>query len=280
MLGDVTKFLDWAVKVDEHEDPNVDSLTNKDTAAKEVAEADPDAAPPQYTDNEVTTSKTVEAHEGGVFQQLTTALEASLDAYAPAMVSSFVHERLHRRQSISSSSVSSDLSTVGSFASAADTSQALGVHADAKSLNSDSTSIQSDMTKPRDKHHDKEMQKIKEAKAKLTDRLAKKREEESEKLKKSQDDENSEAAKALEKHNKEIKKQEERHQKEMDKLEARREREMKKFEDKKRKQNDRDATQKLTRERDEFRDQVDLLKKENALLRERIESLESPGTNT
>lgn len=86
------------------------------------------------------------------------------------------------------------------------------------------------------------------------------------------------AAKAQEKHEREMKKHEEKYRKELAKIEKRQEKERKKMEAKMKKQADKDDKLRLTRERDEARQELGLVKKEVESLRNVIADLQKENT--
>ena len=126
--------------------------------------------------------------------------------------------------------------------------------------------------------HEKEMAKLQERKAAVDAKLAKQREKITSQS--SQDSEKDQQAlkKAEEKHQKELKKQDEKHQKEVAKLEQKKKREVEKLEEKKRKQMDKDDKSRLTRERDEARAELDILKSAKDLLTRQVGELQKENT--
>lgn len=87
-----------------------------------------------------------------------------------------------------------------------------------------------------------------------------------------------ESAKAQEKHEREMKKHEEKYRKELAKVERKREKEQKKMEAKMKKHADKDEKSRLTRERDEAREELDLVKKEAESLRHIVADLQKENT--
>lgn len=87
-----------------------------------------------------------------------------------------------------------------------------------------------------------------------------------------------ETTKAQEKHDREMKKHEEKYQKELAKIERKREKEQKKMEAKMKKHVDKDEKSRLTRERDEARQELGLIKKEAASLRQIVADLQKENT--
>ncbi|KIX95856.1 uncharacterized protein Z520_08564 [Fonsecaea multimorphosa CBS 102226] len=126
--------------------------------------------------------------------------------------------------------------------------------------------------------HDKEMAKLSDRRAAVDAKFAKQREKLTSQTSKDTEKEQHALKKAEEKHQRELKKHEERYHKEVAKLEEKRKREAKKLEEKKRKQVDKDEKSRLTRERDEARAELELLKKEQELLTRQIGELQRENT--
>ncbi|TKA23887.1 hypothetical protein B0A50_07022 [Salinomyces thailandicus] len=297
MLGDMTKFLDWATgfgdrvpdpeedldKQQQASEQNAKAADTQEqpttTPAEGVANTSPDHAPKRKPATEPA------PQQDGIMSKL----EAGLDAYAPVAVSSGYHNYMHPDEEDSSSS--SDSTSVNSFMSAEsmrDSPEAAGLappnaSTEALSLASRQSSAElafagkagdKDSTNPQEK----EVLKVAREREKVDRKLAKKRAEEEEKLKKSQEKDQSEQDKVKEKLAKDMKKAEEKHRKEIEKLERKKEKEAKKLEDKRRKKDDASKLSMVSRERDEFRGQLDSFKRENQLLLGRIEELQRENT--
>ncbi|KAK4986222.1 hypothetical protein LTR50_005451 [Elasticomyces elasticus] len=304
---DTVKFFNWACGKDELPDSYEDA--DKQTKASlQIAETHNASAAgitaPQTNGHLAGISTTApptptrqQGGRGGIFSALTSAVES----YAPAPVASYAHSYLHPEQShepLSSSNQtphardispdSSDSSSTNSFASAeegesdAPVPPAMGSAAasiDNLSLTSTFSSPESALTSNKNlSPQEKEILKISQQRQKLEEKLAKKRTQESEKLKSVQSKEQADIIKARERHEREMKKTEEKHQKELQKLQERKEKEERKLEQKRQKALDRDALAKVTRERDESRNQVDLLRKENQLLKDQVRTLQKENT--
>jgi len=126
--------------------------------------------------------------------------------------------------------------------------------------------------------HTKEITKLADQKAAMDAKFAQQREKISSQANKDTEKEEQALRKAEEKHEREIKKHEEKYKKELARLEAKKAKEAKKVDEKKRKQQDKDEKGRLTRERDEARAQLELLKKENALFQRQIGELQKENT--
>lgn len=126
--------------------------------------------------------------------------------------------------------------------------------------------------------HNKEITKLADQKAAMDAKFAQQRERISSQANKDTEKERQALRKAEEKHEREIKKQEEKYKKELARLEAKKSKEAKKLVEKQRKQQDKDEKSRLTRERDEARAQLELLKKENDLFQRQIGELQKENT--
>lgn len=289
MLADLTKFLDWACAMDEVPDP--DTNVNPEEKA-------PDADPPrdngkvETTANQPLTAKVDQSSNGdppkGVLSSLGQAIQHSIDAYAPAVVSRNINHYVHFEQPEDESSESSDDSSVVSFLSAeennpdfpAASTPSLLRH---KSTPSDSSLALRSNIDPKDlNHHDKEANKAAKDRQKISDKLTKKLEEEEDRYQKaiSKDPEPSETdkTKALERRDREIKKLEERHAHAVEKLRAKEEKERAKADERRRKKDDANKVSLVSRERDDFRTRAELSRRENGLLMAQVEQLQHENT--
>lgn len=297
MLGDVHKWLDWATKVNEEE------AVGTQAAEKMEAVAVAAETPPTDTKGEakvVTTSppvvekprprsatEPVPQQQEGVVSHLTQALGAGIDAYAPAAVSTYMHNYTDATPALaddgydsSSSSSSSD-----SFMSAEEMRR-MSLAGDEDPLGTDpaassQVSLASLETLKQQRslgHHEKEVLKLAKQREKLDRKLAKKREDEEARLRRARESESGEQEKAKERHDREVKKSEEKHQREIQKLESKKEKEARKAEEKRQKRDERDVVSKVTRERDQFRSQMELLRKEVEILHEQVGDLQRENT--
>ncbi|EXJ92404.1 hypothetical protein A1O3_00955 [Capronia epimyces CBS 606.96] len=126
--------------------------------------------------------------------------------------------------------------------------------------------------------HDKEIAKLAERKAAMEAKFAQQKEKINSQASKETEKEQQALKKAEAKHERELRKQEEKFQKELAKLEEKKKKEAKKMEEKKRKQTDKDEKARLTRERDEARAELELLKKEQEIYMRQIGELQKENT--
>ncbi|KAJ9620600.1 hypothetical protein H2203_007807 [Taxawa tesnikishii (nom. ined.)] len=299
MCSDIVKFLDWACGKDDIPDPDDPEADKEAQDAAAQVNADPSEAPstngasaqPQSQSQPATQSVQPPA-QGGVISHFTNALEAGLDAYAPTYVSQYAHQYLDQepgqqptqQPAAQTEGYDDDSSDTSSFASAEDFHSALDRKftdqpaPSTDTLGSTPSTPESMTSTKASNHHERELDRLNRRKEKLDHKLAKKREEEEAKLADHRRKDSAELAKAEEKHEKEKRKAEEKHAREMKKLEAKKEKELRKAEDKRRKHADRDMVSRLGRERDEFRNQAEVLKKELDLLREQLGELQRENT--
>lgn len=172
------------------------------------------------------------------------------------------------------SSISSDSSSM-SFASAEDHFEPSLSRRTTSSL---SSSLKNKGTTTTLSSHDKELAKLNERKRTLDEKLARLREKETKDKQELTIREEERLRKAEEKHAREIQKQEQRYKKEVAKLEARRARDAAKEEERKRKAEDKVERTRLAREKDELRQQLDIVLKERDLLKEQVGALQRENT--
>lgn len=240
---------------------------------------------------------------GGIISSLTQAIGTGIDNYAPAAVSGMLHRQLGSPSPPTPSSTEDDddtssVSSGVSFLSASEhrpEGTTLNYEVDPRSSDSlagdrsftpDLSTPGSTVTLDKDgkpqrpqpsrklTQHEKDLVKLAHKREKLEQELAKKRASEEAKLRSAEEKSHAEAAKQQEKIEKELAKMEEKHKKEMAKLEAKREKEARKIEEKRQKRKERDEGSAVARERDEFRSQVALWRREAEILRERLVELE------
>jgi hypothetical protein len=303
MLGDVHKWLDWATKYNAENAVSTQAPENMEEGEHKVVAADAVVTNTNGEAKVVTTSppvverprprsatEPVPQQQEGVVSHLTQALGAGIDAYAPASVSMYMHTYTDGTGApadddydSSSSSSSSD-----SFMSAEESRRMSIVAEDplnpTKSdspAGSSQVSLASLETLKQQRslgHHEKEVLKLAKQREKLDRKLAKKREDEEARLRRARESESGEQEKAKERHDREVRKSEEKHRREMEKLESRKDKEARKAQEKRQKRDERDVVSRVTRERDQFRGQMELLRKEVELLHEQVGDLQKENT--
>lgn len=311
MLGDIHKWLDWATVLNENEAVEAQTTEKSTPAAQETTTAavpaqadgsnDAKATPPPAHAAKSKSPQSAPApapapqQQDGVMSHLSQALEAGIDNYAPAAVSSYMHGRTDSTPTLnddSDSDSSSTASSAASFMSAEEMHRhstaeekttpppppTTDPSASASTSQISLASLDTLRTQRSPTHHEKEVQKLAEKRSKLDRKLAKKREDEEARLRRARESESGEQAKAKERHDREVKKSEEKHARELAKLESRKEREARKAQEKRAKRDERDVVSKVSRERDQFRGEVDLLRREVELLHEQLGDLQRENT--
>jgi len=253
IVQDAVKFLDWACAKDD------------DVEAEVTAGTDRSAETPKAHDTERTFSPTEANGMGaGVGTSIVDRTGEAGSQYS-----------LRRTRSDSSSSTSS---SAESFASAEQFTTARdGLPID-REIPTPSTSSQQSLPLNEDTHHHKGLQKIEEKKEQLKAKLEEAREKHESGLQAETQKTDKEMQKANEKHEREKKKQQEKFEKEMRKLEERREKETRKLLLRQQKEADKNQLAKAQRERDEYKQRMDILEQENKLLKEQIGDLQHENT--
>jgi chromosome segregation ATPase len=181
------------------------------------------------------------------------------------------------QRSVSNSS-SSTASSVDSFASAEQfTSAPEGLPVD-NTMPTPSTASEVSVPIDDDSHHARELNKIEAKKVQLREKLEQDRGRYGLALANESEKSQKEIDKAAERHAREKKKQEEKYAKEIRKLEERRERETRKLLARQQKEAEKSKLASTQRERDEYKQRLDLLEDENRLLKEQIRELQMENT--
>ena len=307
IVGDASKFLDWACskdmeELDSDDDESPIGRDEGDTAGEEHAKQhkhhphhDHEHDIHNYQTNghlvgiegysngpNETVPSPQDTNRGGLYGMMAGAAGAAgaiIYNHTPAIIAEhFPHYGSEsqtldqtRPRPISSSSGFST-STVGTFTSALSGNE--HEEYEASSIKSTTSSFQTKTAV----QQDKELQKLEEKKRKLDEKLNKAREKE---VSKKTDDSEREAEalrRAEEKHEREVKKQAEKYKKEMEKLERKKEKEAAKLEEKRRKAAEKDERTALLRQVEELKAENLLLKKEKDLLRSSIGELQAENT--
>jgi hypothetical protein len=302
IVADAYKFLNWATQQDEpvpktmNERPNThmdrrasfESWRANGTLAG-ISEHEPieekEVAPAAGTEKDV--AETEPLAQSGIFANVTGALSTTINTYAPQAVLDRINGASNPKQTTQSFPPTSadamyeedDAASTISSTSFASADSHLGDTDDSPSLSSSLTSPSKERgDKTSSSPHDKELQKLAERRAALDKKLASSRE----KLIKDNENQSAKEKEALkkaeEKHEKELKKQEEKYKKEVARLEAKKEKEAKKIEERKKRQADKDEKARLTRERDEAREELEVLKKEREIWQKQVGDLQKENT--
>ena len=318
IVADASKFLDWACKKEHPEDEvealetgDTEHIKAKKQEALHAAELnghsagvggfngsegmesqDPPMAAVKAVPEAIVHPDTMSS--SGLLDSVAKAAYASLETYAPqavldrlsghspspSMSASIPSLKSGNDKSIvngipksspRSASVSS-ISSVGSFASAEDHFEGA----------EDTLSTTSSQTPSKDKKamspHEKALASLDERKRLLKDKLNKAREKETKDKEELTSKEQERVRKAEEKHAQEVAKQEEKYKKEIARLEAKRRKEAAKVEERKKRAEDKDEKAKLTREKEEMRQQLEVATQERDLLKEQVGALQKENT--
>ncbi|KAL8822687.1 MAG: hypothetical protein Q9191_006581 [Dirinaria sp. TL-2023a] len=294
IVADAGKFVDWACKKEhptaeagaedtvngdaQHE--NIEALeTNGHLAGLEQ----PGSEDSTKTFREDLLGASVEP-QPGMMSSFASTVRAGVEAYAPQAVI----DRLPDHEMAQSATLETgvpgypddarSLSATASTTSFASAEEGFEDNLSTKSSPSRDGSTHS-QTSPSNLRHEKALAKLNERKKALDASFAKIREKELKDKEELTSKENQRLRKAEERHQRELAKQEDRYRKEVAKVEAKRAKEALKEEDKKRKEQDKDDKMRLTRERDEARQELELVKNERDILQDQVGALQKENTS-
>lgn len=303
IVADASKFLNWACAIDLKDLEGGDDVENaqSDKESASLAKEEPQdfnanghLAGLDDSDERLSAGKAAEpatSNDGGLYNMAVGAAGAAgefITTHASNMAPSYLPgqfpdpsktsaegaETSMRRDSTSTTASSS---SVGSFTSALSHGPFSGheVVDDAAS----SKSVANSLTRSRaSSQQEKELQKLEDKRRKLDEKLNKARDNELKKKSEDTQKEQEATKKAEERHEREVAKLEAKKEKEMAKLEAKRRKEEQKAEEKKRKAIEKDDKTRMTRELDEIRAEVLVLRKEKDLLRNQVGDLQAENT--
>ena len=251
IVQDAVKFLNWACAKDDEADATVDTpKAHEDGHRMSIADSNGNSA--------------------GVGTSI-----ADTPSHQRHMSQNSSQLGLQRTASISSSNSSS---STDSFASAEQfTTAREGIPVDT-SIPTPSTMSQQSLPLADESLQHKGLEKIEEKKEQLKVKLEQAREKRDTDLQAESTKTEKEIQKANERHERDKKKQETKYQKEVRKLEERREKETRKLLARQQKEADKNQLQKTQRERDEYKQRMDILEQENKLLKGQIGELQRENT--
>jgi len=299
IVTDAGKFLDWACRKehpatepgaenahDYDQDKNLEAFqTNGHLAGLETLDERIAPTSPEQEELVAEPQGAVAEPQGGFLANITNAAKTGVEAYAPRAIT----DRLEGSQQPQPSATqdpnvtlndkddddSSSTTSTMSFASAEE-----GINDSLSTKSSPSQDASSKHTvSPVQSRHDRELSKLNERKKALDEKFAKSREKETRDKDMLTSKEQERLRKAEEKHQREIAKQEEKYKKEVAKLEVKRVKEASKEEDKRKKEQDKDEKARLTRERDEARQELDVMKQERDILSDQVGALQRENTS-
>lgn len=298
ITADAAKFLDWATtiedtpEIEEGSQPSQEGATQQQQPDRQIKRKSTEhssaagnshlagIAPPA-TRSESTFEPSTPFHTG-VIASLTSAVQSGIELYAPTVVQNNLPEFMHpsSRRGYDSDTSSSD----DSFESFDDTVEYKTAHEGPRSPDllaseSDISLFPDDSSEITEKglerretdssehvRYEKELAKLNAKRRQLDAKMDRVKEDEAKRTKALGEKDDKDAEKTKEKIEKEKKKQEGKYEKELRKLEHKKEKESKRLEDRQRKHRDKDQLSRVTRERNEYRRQVEILRRENELL--------------
>ena len=288
IVTDASKFLDWACKK-EHEAllPEGEGTTISDTNASTSKDLEAyqtngrlaglDGSSP---DNQPLEEAAVISQ--GLFANLATMAKTGVESYAPQVIV----EQLHNDQGIAPSeqnpSSASDearyADNVSSISSTTFASAEEGFEDDtsARSISSRSARFPESVDQS---PFEKELAKLHDRKKASDQKLAKSREKDLKDQEELSSKEQGRLRKAEEKHKREIEKQEERYKREVARLEAKRAKEMAKEEERRKRELDKDEKARLAREKEELKQELEVIRKERDIFRDQVGALQRENTS-
>ena len=274
------------------------NITGPD-GAKVAKEVEPPAiAVPRRASLPIATEDTPreEAHPPGLLATMAGVAYAGLETYAPQAVIDRLpghHPTASMSNSLSSIKESpalpngtstqsltrsSSITSTSSIATFASAEEQIGDTSSIKSLSTPSQTQSSTSKTTSLSPHEKELQKLQDRKRALDSKLTKAREKESKDKETLTSKEEDRIRKAEEKHAREVSKQEEKYKKEIARLEAKRVKEAAKIEERRKKMEDKDEKARLIREKEEMRQELEVVSKERDILREQVGALQKENT--
>ena len=297
IVADAGKFVEWACKKDHSAaEPGPERTEDVSPEAKDLEAPQTkghlagletmaeERSPKKSEDDPTVQPQTALAgSQDGLLADIANAAKARVETYAPQAII----DRWHGIQQAQTSTAEDpsvpdadrdvdELSTTASDMSFASAEERFD---DSVSTKSSRVGSSRNPDSPQLSRHEKELMKLSERKKALDERFNRNREKEVKDKELLTSKEQERLRKAEEKHKREIAKYEERYKKEIAKLEAKRVKEASKEEDRRKKEQDKDEKARLTRERDEARQELDVLKQERAILLDQIGTLQKENTS-
>lgn len=309
ITADAAKFLDWATTIEDTPDIEEDSRPSQEGVTQQrpahqikhqsteysaaAGNGHLAGVSPQATRSESTFEPSHPSHTG-VIASLTSAVQSGIEMYAPLVVQNNLPEFMHpsSRRGYDSDTSSSD-DSFESFDDAIDYRTAyegprspdpLASESDLSMFPDDSSGITEKGLERRGTdstdhvRYEKELAKLTAKRKQLDDRMERGREDKAKRTRELDEKDEKDAEKTKEKIEKEKKKQEGKYEKELRKLEQKKEKEAKRLEDRQRKNRNKDQLSRVTRERNEYRRQVEILRRENELLHLQLGDLQNQNT--
>jgi hypothetical protein len=291
ITADAVKFLDWATALEDDTDvpqaeegsqEHVEQHVKRQSTDYSVGAGNGHLAGinPTAIRSESTFEPSRPDHTG-VIASLTSAVQSGIETYAPNVVQNNLPEFMHPSSRRGYDSDTSSDDSFESFDNTADFATAyegrrspdpLASESDLSLFPDDSSGMTERGIERRgtgsSEHirYEKELAKLSAKRKTLDEKMEKVRQDEENRTRELSQKEEKDVEKTKEKIEKEKKKQESKYEKELQKLEQKKEKEAKRLEDRQRKNRDKDQLSRVTRERNEYRRQVEILRRENELL--------------
>jgi hypothetical protein len=301
ITADAAKFIDWATGQDEIPtdddvtEPQIDGSiphVRRQSTAYSVAAGSGHLAGVVPASANTAVSGAYEPStpgETGIIASLTSMAQSGIENYTPNMVQNnlpnFIRRELSSDSDSDTDSFDSFTSATADFKTAREGSRSPDPLAYSTSnlslLPDDSSGTPSGTSNklvPEDSQYEKEISKLETKRRTLDEQIIKSREREKERRSELSQREEKEVEKQREKLERDKRKQEDRYAKELRKIEERRSKEARRLEERQRKARDKDVLSKTSRERDEYRRQLELVRRENELLRRQMGELQKENT--
>ncbi|KAF2857648.1 hypothetical protein K470DRAFT_260585 [Piedraia hortae CBS 480.64] len=270
MLGDVTKFLDWACN------QSIEPVHGSANGTKASDEQEPGGDEPSGSDKKAQFTPGSRVMGNSLLgetpghrarspqSQDSSEKRTSSDDEDSSSTDSFLSADEMRRQSTRGEEVSrlAQQSTPSIASNPSSMNHSMSGSEYNKAANS----------------HDKVRAKINQQRERLERKMAQKMTDGNERLQRSKRQGQTEHDKVRKKHEADMKKAQEKHQRELDKLDRKMKKEVRKADQRQRKREEQSKISLLIRERDEFRSQLDVYKKENKILIERLGEVQRENT--
>lgn len=248
--------------------------------------------------DDTSNSKAPEHGQGGLFASVANAAYSGLETYAPQVVTNHLpgHHAIlshapsavtegidqNNRNGVQPGRDSGDALSISSSSSVASFASAEDHFEDCPSVHSTTDSVPASTTQAKDAsdmtQQEKELEKLEERRRTLDEKLAKVRDKEAKDREEMTSREGERLRKAEEKHAREVQKQEQKYKREVARLEAKRARESAKEEERRRKNEDKDEKARLSREKEQYRQQLEVVSRERDLLKEQVGALQKENT--
>lgn len=307
ICGDAVKFVDWACQnegeqletssprpmepqrrqshqswrgkglagIDEHGQETVPETTNATRAAVDVSNIEP-PEPVQQNGWYGTVAGAAASLKPYTPQVILDRLPAGSESQPAEMVPS--DALTSREAAIGMSGDNKSFRSTTSFASAEDHLTSSSDEAEESSIDSTTLAAQNLTGSSEHISREKELRQLDDKKRALNEKFAASRAKLDESKAKQAEADAQENTKATEKHDREVRKHEAKYRKELAKIEKKQEKERQKAVDRKKKLADKDEKSRLVRERDEARQELELMKKEAASLRTIVQDLQKENT--